>query len=215
MKTLLVLLACTTAAYADSSDPRNELELGSWQRALRTPSANAVTGDDIGGGTFSYARQLPLDVVPDLGVWAVASYAGGSTSGTMFTMATDIAYLHLMGGLRARYRVWDALRVGGRATLGSARTSLVLDDGMRTYSDRKWGSVAEAAAEVELLAVSRRSFAFGLRAEYGYTQVHGVPLAPRADEVDGDTIALPVTQASLGKLDLGGPFFAITVIGQF
>lgn len=216
MKTTMVLILCATAGVA-SADTSNEIEIGSWSRGLRTPSANAVTDNNLGGAQFGYARQLPLAPMPDLTLWAVGRFTFGSVSGTMFeTMATGVDYLEFAAGLRARYRLHDHLRVGARADLGIARAELDISDASRTYSDLKWGPTTDAAAQVEVLAVARRGFELGMRFEFGYVASSAVALSPRApDTSEEGTIMLPVGRSSIGHLDLGGPYFGLTFFGQF
>ncbi|MCW5806820.1 MAG: outer membrane beta-barrel protein [Deltaproteobacteria bacterium] len=212
--TLLVLCAGAGAAPADTA---NELELGSWGRGLRTPSANAVTESNLGGAQLGYARQLPLSLMPDLTLWAVGRFAFGTASGTMFTtMETTVDYTEFAAGVRARYRLHDHVRIGARADLGLARTELDISDARHTYSDLGWGPTAGAAAQLELLAVARPGFEFGMRLELGYVASAAVALSPRAaDTSEEGTIMLPVGRSSLGHLDLGGPYFGLTFFGQF
>ena len=58
--TLTLYAAAATAAHADPG--RDELSLGGNARALRSPSANAVTGDNLSGLSIGAARALGLPV---------------------------------------------------------------------------------------------------------------------------------------------------------
>src|SRR5690242_19630813 len=99
MRALLLLLISTTAAAGT-----NEVTLAGTTRALRAPSADAVTADALAGGTLRYARSLDLPVPGGLALWAEAALDWGSATGTMFqTMATDVGAIAPMLGARAEY----------------------------------------------------------------------------------------------------------------
>jgi hypothetical protein len=216
LSVLCLLLVGATASPARAGD-RNELALGSWNRALRSPSANAVTEDNLAGGALTYARDLRLQPIPGLAVWAVGSFTWAGAEGTMFrTLATDVDVLELSAGGRARYRLHQRVVLGARLDLGTARTSLRLEDSMgHTAADTRWGGIATAAAGLDLLAIAGPRFALGLRLELGYTAAFAPALTASPGESDGDTILLPMQEASLGHLDLGGRFFGFSFVSQF
>ena len=56
MRAIVLLLVCSTA-YAGT-----ELSVGSSDRALRSSSADAVTGDSLTGGQLGLAHQLHIDL---------------------------------------------------------------------------------------------------------------------------------------------------------
>jgi hypothetical protein len=208
---LILLGLLTTTARAD-----HELALGSWTRALRSPSANAVTANDLGGGALEYAHSLDVPALPQLEVWADAGMTWGGTSGTMFqTMTTDVDNLGFTIGGRARYAVWKRLRVGGRVDVGTTRTALSLAADNTTLSGRGWGGIADAFASLDLLAVTSPRFSLGLRFELGYVKTTGVGLTLAPDRPDDGTLKLPMSAASIGHLDLSGPSFGFRVISQF
>jgi hypothetical protein len=218
MKTAIATLAALVAATgAAAAEPANEVELGSFARGLRSPSANAITDGNLGAAQFAYARRLPLDVMPDLSLWAVGRFAFGGSTGEMFqSMATSIEYLELAAGVRARYELHPHIFVGARADLGLAHTELDISDANRTYYDAKWGGVTDAAVQLELLAAAHAKFSLGMRLEFGYAVTTARALSPRADSGAGEgTIMLPVDRSSIGGLDLGGPYFGLTFFGQF
>lgn len=214
---LLCLLLLGAAAAPARAGERNELTLGSWNRALRSPSANAVTDDNLVGGALTYARDLRLRPVPELAVWAVGSFTWAGAEGTMFrTLATDVGVLGLSAGGRARYRLHDRVAASARLDAGTARTRLRLEDAMgHTARDTRWGAIATAAVGLELLAIAGPRFALGLRAELGYTAASAPALTASPDGGDDDVIRLPMIEASLGHLDLGGRFFGASVISRF
>jgi len=209
---LLVVAAASNAA----ADPHNELTIGSFDRALHSSSANAVTSDSLGGGALAYARKIDLGLVPGLQTWATANLAWGSADGTMFTtMTTQLETLGFSFGGRARYPIYsDHLVAGARIDLGPSRTALTLREGARELYDKGWGLATTAALSLDLLAYAGSSFRFGLRTELGYTLTSAVELAP-TEAKDGSTIQLPMSQATLGHLDVGGKFFSLTVVSQF
>ncbi|MBL9020362.1 MAG: hypothetical protein JNL83_39630 [Myxococcales bacterium] len=210
--TLLALAVLAGTAHADA---KNEVAIGSFDRAMHASSANAVTADSLGGGVIGYARKLELGLTPRLQTWATGGLAIGGAEGTMFsTLTTELDTLSVSAGGRARYTVWRNLRVGGRLDLGMARAALTIREGDRELYDQGWGMTATAAAALDLLAIASARFQLGVRLELGYTLTSAIELAP-AEANDAATIQLEMSQASLGSLDLGGKFFSLTVLSQF
>jgi hypothetical protein len=215
MKTALVMIAALAGASSAAADPKNEVSIGSFDRAMHASSANAVTTDSLGGGVLGYARALDVGLSPRLQTWATGGFAWGGADGTMFsTLTTELDTLAFTAGGRARYSVWKHLQVGGRIDIGTARAALTLREGNRELDDSGWGMTASAAAALDLLAWESPGFELGVRLELGYTVTSAVELAP-AEANDSSTIQLEMSQASLGHLDLGGKFFALTVLSQF
>ena len=210
---LLLLLATTAVAHAG---PNDELTLGSQTRALRSSSADALTGEGYVGGQLGYGRRLALPILPDIEMWATAGLSWGGASGEMFqTLATDISTVAFTVGGHARYAPYKHLAVSAGLDLGPHHASLTLtDQNARTASDSGWGALAKASVAVELLAADGPSFAFGLRAELGYVMTSGISLSPKSPH-DDTTLSLMTTQASIGHLDLGGPTFGIAAITRF
>ncbi|HWU90045.1 MAG TPA: hypothetical protein VN253_22435, partial [Kofleriaceae bacterium] len=165
MRTTLAILIVLAAAAPARAGDRNELTLGSFNRALRSASANAVTDDNLGGGALTYARDLRLQPVPGLAVWATGSFTWAGAAGSMFqTLTTEIDALGLSAGARARYRLHDRIAASARVDLGAARTSLRLEDTMgHTAGDARWGAIATAALGLDLLAIIGPRFSLGLR----------------------------------------------------
>ena len=219
----LCLLGLSSAVLLGAAAParagdRNELTLGTWNRALRSDSANAITDDNLTGGAATYARDLHLRPVPELAVWAVGGFAWASVDGTMFqTLDTRASVLGLSAGGRARYQLHRRVGASARLDLGAARTRLRLQDAMgHSAADARWGGTATAALGLDLLAIAGPRFALGLRAELGYTAAltPALTAAPGGGD-DGDAILLPMIEASLGHLDLGGRFFGLSAVSQF
>jgi hypothetical protein len=105
---------------------------------------------------------------------------------------------------------------GAAVQVGAAHTSLSLTDAMdRTLSDSGWGGIAQGALAIDLLAVDGKQFRLGLRAELGYVKAASVALAGKADHPDDDTLRLQMTQASLGRLDLSGPYAGFSLLSDF
>jgi hypothetical protein len=212
-----LLLLAAAAAPARAGDG-NELTIGSWNRALRSPSANAVTDDNLAGGALTYARDLRIRPVPGLAVWATGSFTWAGAGGTMFrTLATDVGVLGLSAGGRARYRLHDRVAASARLDLGAARTRLRLEDAMgRAAADARWAGIATVAVGLDLLAIAGPRFALGLRAEVGYVAARAPALTASPDSGDDDdVIRLPMSETSLGHLDLGGRFFGVSLVSQF
>lgn len=214
---LLGFVSLLGAAGPAHAGDRNELTIGSWNRALRSASANAVTDDNLTGGALAYARDLALRPVPGLAVWATGAFTWAATDGVMLrTLGTEVDVLGLSVGGRARYHLHARVAASARLDLGAAHTALRIADVMgHTAGDARWGATATAAAGLDLLAVAGPSFSLGLRAELGYTFAAAPALTAEPDGGDGDTIQLPRQAASLGHLDLGGRFFGISLVSQF
>ncbi|MGN6106452.1 MAG: hypothetical protein ACTHU0_15205 [Kofleriaceae bacterium] len=205
-------LAAQAHAGAD-----NELSIGSYSRALRSSSANALTEDSLGGGTLAYARRLAFAPLPRLALWASGTFAWGGADGQMFqTLSTELDTVAFTAGARARYAVHPRLAAHARLELGTLRAGLELRDPMgRTASDARWGAAGTAALGVELFPIAHPSVSLGIQLELGYAATSGIALTPSANRADDGTLRLPVERASLGELDLGGPFFGASVIGLF
>lgn len=207
----LVLLASGTAG----AETQNEVTMGSFTRALRTSSANAVTSDSLGGAVVGYARAVDLPLLPRLRTWATIGFAGGSVEGRMFsTLTTNLSTQTFFAGGRAQYDLLRFVAVGGRLDAGPSRAGLTLTEGSRTLHDSAWGVAATAAVSLELRALAFPRFKLGLRAELGYTLASKVELAP-AEANDASTIQLEMSQASLGHLDVSGKFFSMMIASQF
>jgi hypothetical protein len=207
-------VSASTSASADTN--RDELWFGGGGRALRSPSANALTDANLAGVSFGYARDLGITVLPDLAVWAEAGMATGGASGKMFqTLSTDLSTLGLTGGLRARYQLHRLVAASARLAFGAQRARVAITDtGGTSASDHGWGAMAQASAAIDLFAVARPPFGFGVRAELGYVAAQSIGLTARRD-TSGDALMLPASEVPLGGLDLSGPAFAISFVGQF
>jgi hypothetical protein len=212
--TLAALLVLATAGTA-GADAHNEVMIGSYTRALRASSANAVTNDSLGGGVLGYAREIDLGLMPKLQTWATAGFAWGGADGTMFsTLTTELTTQTFSFGGRAQYNVFRHLAVGGRLDLGPSRAGLTLTEGARTLHDSAWGVATTAAATLDARLLAYPAFKLGLRAELGYTMASKLDLAP-GEANDSSMIQLEMSQASLGHLDVSGKYFSVTVLSQF
>ena len=214
MRTALLLVLLTTTAHAGN----NELMITESARALRTSSANAITEDGLFGVSFGYARRLPIVVGP-LALWGHASFDIGMADGTMFqTLTTELDTLGGSAGIRAQYNLWrERLIASARVELGMMRASLDLhDDADHSAGDHGWGATSSAAAGLDVVAISRRSvLSLALRFEVGATATSSIPLTAIPAETTDNTLELAMTAASLGSLNLSGPWFAASLVGQF
>ncbi len=212
MRALLLLLVASSAHAGN-----NEITIGSSTRALRSPSADAVTADSLEGARITYARAIDAPVPDDFTLWAEASTELATASGTMFqTMSTDVSSSAYMVGARLRYQIWRRLGASARLSAGPVNTSLELDDGAgHTLKDHAWGALAQGALGVDLVLIQGSYLSLGARFELGYTEASKAGLTPRADGPSDGTLTLPMSDASIGKLDLSGPTAGFTVIGQF
>ena len=198
----------------------DEVSLGGTARALRSPSANALTGANLAGMTLGVARNLGHDLgiswSPGLTLWAEAGLVTGSADGTMFqALSTSIDALGLTGGLAARYRLHRRITAGARVAFGAQRARVAITDRSGTAYDHGWGAMASAAAALDVFLVAPpRRFGLGLRLEAGYVAAQGIALTLHTDR-PGDALPLAMTALSLGHLDLGGPTASLSLLGQF
>ena len=213
---IALLLMTAAAAPARAEGNRHELWIGGSARALRSPSANALTDSNLGGTSLGYAHDLGIGLVPGSAIWLEAGLVTGAADGTMFQqLATEIATLDLTAGLRARYALHRLITASARIDLGAQRIRLDIDDHAGTSaSDHSWGPIASAGAALDVFAKASAPFGFGVRIEVGYVLAPGVALDPHR-RVPDDMILLPMQDFNIGKLDVGGPSFAASFVGQF
>ncbi|MGE0549053.1 MAG: hypothetical protein AB7O24_16400 [Kofleriaceae bacterium] len=212
---MVAIVVAGSIGYAHAE--RNEIAVGPSLRALRSDSANAISDQDLVGPTVSYARELGVNVVPGLELWAAGSFGFGAVDGVMFqSMTTRARQLAFTVGGRARYELRRWLAATARVDVGTARTSLEIDAMQRTAADHGWGAISATAIGGELVVRVPRSskLTIGLRLELGYVAATAVELTPSVD--DGDmTIQLPTAASSFGSLSLSGPSFDIVVFSRF
>ncbi len=212
MRTAILALALCAASPALAGN--NELSIGGTTRSLRTASANAVTSDNLGGVQLGVARHLDLDLVPSLQIWAAVGFANTSAEGELFGMPTEIDALDLTLGGTARYVLHRNIAVMAHLDLGPSRTSLSIEGNSKTVSDSGWGVSATGAVGVDLFLITYPQFSLGARIEVGYTTHSATSLSP-VEGASHDMLVLPGAHASIGHLDLGGRFYAFSLLSQF
>jgi hypothetical protein len=215
MRTVLAL-AILLAAAAPARAGGNEVHVGSFNRALRSPSANALTEDSLVGSELGYARRIA--VLPRLVLWATAGMTIGTAEGTLFqTLTTHLDSVGFALGGRLRYELHRHVALHARLDGGPASTSVSLRDAMgHSAEDTRWGAVGTGALGIDLLAYASPRFSIGVRLELGYASATAVRLDARPGDDAGDSeLTLATMRASLGDLDLGGRFFAFTFVSQF
>jgi len=208
---LLLLAAPVTAAAAPY-----ELSVGSSVRAL--PGADPVTADSLAGGGVGLGYRLDVDLPRHFELWGEASSLWSGASGAMFqTLTTHVFDVTLTAGAHLRYHPFRSLAVSGALAIGYQHASLTLDDtNGNSASDTAWGPVARASIQLDVLAIDIKAFALGLRGEFGYLAAAGIAMTPAEARSDSsDTLHIPMQEASLGHLDLGGPFFTFGLVSQF
>ncbi|HEY5922280.1 MAG TPA: hypothetical protein VIV11_11445 [Kofleriaceae bacterium] len=213
MRSLIALLLLTASAHAGN----NELTYGGTSRALRTSSANAVTGDSLVGGELRYARRLGHGFIPHLELWTHGTFAWGTADGTMFqTLGTDLDALTLALGAQVRYDLHHRITASARLDLGTTRAALVISDDMgHTARDHGWGATTAATLGLDFYAFHGARYALALRFELGAVATSSIPLTATPDTASEDTLQLEMTAASLGSLNLSGPVIAASLVGQF
>jgi hypothetical protein len=220
MRAILLLVLLTTllpplAAHAND----NELSAGSSTRSLRSSSADALTGDALVGGGIGIARGLDVgsaagDVRDHMRLWATSDITWASADGTMFqTLSTHMFDTMLTAGARLRYTPYRFVAMSAGLALGAQHESVRLIDSSDNASDTGWGAVARGSLQADLMAESQH-ISFGLRFEVGYVAASGVGLTPKQERT-GDMLTIPVTEASIGHLDLSGPYMNVGLVAQF
>lgn len=207
---LVATLACAAPAFAGN----NEVTLGSTNRSLRTASANAVTSENLGGVQLGAARQIHLDLVPNLQIWGAIGFASTSAEGELFGMPTAIDALDITFGGHARYVPHRNFAAFARVDVGPSRSSLAIEGNGHNVSDSRWGASATGALGVDVFLVAYPRFSLGARFEMGYVAHSATALSPAEGSAE-DMLELPESQASIGRLDLGGRFYAISLLSQF
>jgi hypothetical protein len=213
-----------TGASPPELAPANhtEISVGGAARALRSPSANALTGANLAGGSFGVARDLGLALHPRLSLWLEAGLTTGSAHGTMFqSLSTSIETYDLTAGLAARYRIFPRLTASARVALGAQRVRVAIDPrtgpdagGDEPPYDHAWGALATAGVAVDAFALAHPPFGLGVRVEAGYVAARPFAVTLHVDPPD-DAITLAMTSAALGHLDLSGPSVSVSLLGQF
>jgi hypothetical protein len=208
------LLVCVASS---ASAGTNEVMFGTATRALRAPSADALTSDALTGGQLGYARALEVALPYDLVLWVDAQLEWGNAKGSLFqSTATDVTSIAPVIGARLVYEPHRRIAVSGRLGLGAAHESLSLTPSSGPeVSDGAWAAVASATLAVDVRLLVGPRFDFGLRGQLGYVVASRVALTPHRDGPDDGTLTLPVMDEPIGHLDLGGPTAALSVIGDF
>lgn len=217
MRALVLLLVLTSAGLARAD--HNQIEVGGGDRALRSSSADALTDQGLGLVRMSYARALDVDLPGGLELWVGGATELGSAQGTLFqTMTTSIDTMAFLGTARVRYPLWWHLAATASVDLGTARTAVALDDGSGArVSDSGWGGVGTGALGLDLIALRDAPLVktFGARLEVGYARATSPKLTLRPDGADDGTLHIRMTEASIGRLDLSGPFVTLSFLSQF
>lgn len=208
-----------TGANAELATRHDEISLGGAARALRSPSANALTASDLAGGSIGVARDLSHDLgfvpFPGVALWAEVGFVAGSADGMMFqALSTTIDQLGITAGLGARYRIRRRLVASVHGALGAQRARVAITDGSGTSYDHGWGATAQASATLDVFLTTAPRFGLGLRLEAGYVAAEGIALTLHNDRDDGAAL-LAMQQLSIGHLDLSGPIAGLSLLGQF
>lgn len=188
-----------------------ELTIGSQVRALRSPSADAVTGDDYVGGRITAGRMLDVPTIAGVDLYATVGFDWGGASGSMFNQSTDVSTYALTLGGHARYQLYKHVSLIAGLDVGMQHASLTLGDDM---SDGAWGVMTRGIVAVELLAADSPGFGFGLRIEAGYTLDQKIALSPTPPK-DDSTITIMTSTSSIGHLDMSGPSIGFSAITRF
>ena len=180
---------CSSLAGTPALADANEITVGMTTRALRSSSANAVTGDSYIGGQLAFrASPARRTRSPRRGDRALA-WAGAD--GTLFDMTTELERVPRRCARRTRWcRI--SRRCGGA---GRCRTHVAsLTDAMdRTVSDH--GSAHRAGrARPPSARRRRRSLQAGCASELGYVAAAAVGLAGKSARPNDGTLRLQMTR---------------------
>ena len=136
---LLVVLLAGTAHAGD-----NEVSFGSTARALRSSSADAITGDSLVGGGVGIGRALGVELPRRLTLWSDAGISWSGATGTMFSvLGTDLFDTTITAGLHLRYQPIRNIGISAGVAIGAQHASLSITDTMaHTASDTAWGALA-------------------------------------------------------------------------
>jgi hypothetical protein len=206
-------LLTASAAHAGN----NELTITESTRALRTDSANAVTADSLVGGALTYGRSLGHGLIPRFELWAHGTFAWSDADGTMFqTLSTSLDTLAFTVGARARYELHRLVVASAGVDVGAARAAVAIRDDMgHSASDHGWGAITSATLGIDGYVFRGQQFALGVRLELGAVATSSIPLTATPDSESEGTLQLEMTAASLGSVNLSGPVFAASIVGQF
>jgi hypothetical protein len=75
--------------------------------------------------------------------------------------------------------------------------------------------MSQVGLGLDLYAVNKPNFTFGLRLELGYVATGNIDMTAGPPSESNDTLHLQMTAASLGSLNLSGSTFAASVVSQF
>jgi hypothetical protein len=208
----LVLAIALPASAAPGRD--DELSFGGGARGLHSASANALTDENLGGVAFGYARELAV-LGPDLAVWAEAGTTIDAARGEMFQIMTSrLGVVDLTAGLRVRYALHRRISASARVSGGAQRTAIEISGNGARATDTAWGAMVSTSLAVDVLAVAAPRFGLGVRAELGYVRAQA-PSITLHDDTGSAALPLPLMDAALGRLDLSGPTFGVSLISQF
>lgn len=211
---VFVSLSVSVSPASAAPGRDDELWFGGTTRALRSASANALTDDNLGGAAFGYAREV-VTLGPDLSVWAEADTTIDSARGELFQiMDTRLSVFDLSAGLRLRYALHRRIAASARVSAGAQRTAVEISGDGGRGNDTTWGVLASASLAVDFLAVAAPRFGLGLRAELGYVRAQAQSITLH-DDTGSPAIPLPLMDAALGRLDLSGPTFGVSLVSQF
>jgi hypothetical protein len=100
--------------------------------------------------------------------------------------------------------------------VGMTRASLMLEDEEgHSASDSGWGPLAQFGLGLDVYAVNRPQFSFGLRLELGYVAMAGIDMTAKPETESDGTLQLEMTAAGLGSLNLSGSTFSAAIVSQF
>jgi hypothetical protein len=216
MRTPSLALVLLAALAAPAVAEPTTVTVGGTTRALRRASADAVTGSSLDGTQLTVARGLGLALPYGLALAAEAGVGWGSATGTMLqTLDTTLGNVDLTVGARASLRPWHHLGLSGHVDLGAAHAGLGIHDRSgRGVADGAWGARTAIGLAGDLVVLDLPQVGLALRVELAYVETSAVGLVAHQDQASDGTLKLPMTEASLGHLDLSGPAFAISLLGR-
>ncbi|HEX7669670.1 MAG TPA: hypothetical protein VF395_08815 [Polyangiaceae bacterium] len=189
-------------------------------------SYDLFSKDDVAENTglsLGYAvwNDGPWSVVPEIGFGVDSQSASGLFQGAIDS--TELDTKRYYGGVSAHYQLLSFLDPHVRVAAGASVIDVALTPGSAgtSLTDTKTSPFASLgggftlhtrAGTFETRSGALRSVVFGLALEGGYVFAKAVSLTPAPEHASG---RIPVTDATIGKLDRSAPYIRASLVVRF
>jgi hypothetical protein len=227
MKSAIIVLFAAGTAHAEQVEKPSiqksatySFDMGSHVRWLGDTSAAILTDDALAGMRMTLGRSLgSLDVAGrDVAIGVFTRWVLAFAQGTFFNDALDtsIEQNTLGAGLRFDAPLRWRLRMVGQAEVGMAHTALEITQGdVMPVDDEHWAPYATASLGADLLLVKHPRFHLGLGVDLGYTVTIPVGLHALPGDRPDEQLSIDTTFSEIGKLDLRGVTYSMSLRGSF